>query len=106
MLPIKHIRTKDGIINHQNIVSQIFIPVTLNALPNNSKCYITSSDKNEASMKQVNGIWTKLLSKQGVLERVKDVFYRGANQTVWLLNNERFLKQLNQYSRWEYSLIS
>ncbi len=106
MIPIKHIRTKDGIINHQNIVSQIFIPVTLNALPNNSKCYITSSDKNEASMKQVNGIWTKLLSKQGVLERVKDVFYRGANQTVWLLNNERFLKQLNQYSRWEYSLIS
>jgi hypothetical protein len=78
----------------------------LNALPNNSKCYITSSDKDEASMKQVNGIWAKLLSKQGVLERVKDVFYRGANQTVWFLNREQFLKQLEQHTRWEYRLVA
>ena len=104
MLPIKHVRTKDGIVNHQNIVSQIFIPVTLGALPNGSKCYITSSDKDEASMKKVNGIWTKLLSRQGVLEKVKDVFYRGTNQTVWLLNNQQFFKQLDQSARWEYSL--
>lgn len=106
MLPIKHIRTKDGIINHQNICSQIFIPVILNALPNNSQCYITSSDKDEASMKQVDSIWTKLLSKQGVLEKVKDVFYRGANQTVWLLNSVQFFKQLKQHPQWEYKLIS
>jgi hypothetical protein len=106
MLPIKHIRTKDGIINHQNVCSQIFIPVMLNALPSNSKCYITSSDKDEASMKKVNGIWAKLLSKQGVLERVKDVFYRGANQTVWFLNREQFLKQLEQHTRWEYRLVA
>ena len=104
MLPIKHVRTKDGIVNHQNIVSQIFITVTLSALPNGSKCYITSSDKDEASMKKVNGIWTKLLSKQGVLEKVKDVFYRGTTQTVWLLNNQQFFKQLDQSPRWEYSL--
>ena len=56
MLPIKHVRTKGGITNHQNVCSQIFIPVTLNALPDGSRCYITSSDKDEASMKQVNGI--------------------------------------------------
>jgi len=106
MLPIKHIRTKDGIINHQNVCSQIFIPVMLNALPDNGKCYITSSDKDEASMKQVNGIWTKLLSKQGVLERVKDVLYRGANQTVWFLKREQFLKQLEQHTKWEYRLVA
>lgn len=105
MLPIKHIRTKDGIINHQNVCSQIFIPVILRSLPLHSRCYITSSDKDEASMKQVNGIWAKLLSRQGVLEPVKDIFYRGANQTVWQLNTESFLAQLEQHPRWEYSTV-
>lgn len=104
MLPIKHVRNKNVIINHQNIVSQIFIPVTLGVLPSGSKCYITSSDKDEASMKKVNVIWTKLLSRQGVLEKVKDVFYRGTTQTVWLLNNQQFFKQLDQSAQWEYSL--
>lgn len=106
MIPVKHIRTKGGITNHQNVCSQIFIPVILNALPNDSRCYITSSDKDEASMKQVNGIWAKLLSKQGVLEKVKDVFYRGADQTVWFLNSEQFFKQLKQHSQWGYRLIA
>lgn len=104
MLPIKHVRTKNGITNHQNICSQIFIPVIINSLPNNSRCYITSSNKNEASMKQVNSIWAKLLSKQGVLEKVKNIFYRGHDQTVWLLNTKKFLLQLQQHPRWEYSL--
>lgn len=105
MLPIKHIRTKDGIVNHQNVCSQIFIPEILRTLPQDSDCYITSSDKEEASMKQVNGIWAKLLSKQGVLERMKDVFYRGADQTVWRLNREQFLAQLKQHPQWEYSTV-
>lgn len=106
MIPIKHVRTKGGITNHQNICSQIFIPVILEALPEGSRCYITSSDKEGASMKQVNGIWTKLLSKQGVLEKVKEVFYRGANQNVWFLDREQFFKHLKRHYQWEYRLIS
>jgi hypothetical protein len=105
MLPIRHIRTKDGIINHQNVCSQIFIPVILNALPTDSKCYITTSDKDEASMKQVNWVCANIFSKQGVLERVDDVFYRGATQTVWLVHRERFFEQLAQHPRWEYSTV-
>ena len=105
MLPIRHIRTKDGIINHQNVCSQIFIPEILRTLPQDSDCYITSSNKDEASMKQVNGIWAKLLSRQGVLERVKDVFYRGAEQTVWRLNREQFLAQLKRHPQWEYNTV-
>jgi len=105
LLPIKHMRTKDGITKHQNICSQIFIPVTLNALPKDSKCYITSSNKDEASMQKVNGIWAKLLSKQGVIKKVKDVFYRGANQTVWQLNTEEFMKQIDRHTKWEYQTV-
>lgn len=104
MLPIKHVRTRSGITNHQNICSQIFIPVIINALPNNSRCYITSSDKNEASMRQVNDIWARLLEKQGVLEKVKNIFYRGSDQTVWLLNNKEFFLRLHQEPIWEYRL--
>jgi len=104
-LPIKHIRTKDGIVHHQNICSQIFIPVILKTLPQDSKYYITSSNKDEASMKQVNSIWTKLLAKQGVLKETKNVFYRGADQTVWQLMTEVFLEQLDAHTKWEYKLV-
>lgn len=105
LLPIKHVRTKEGITKHQNICSQIFIPVTLNALPKDGRYYITSSNKCEASMQKVNGIWANLLSRQGVIKKIKDVFYRGADQTVWQLNDEEFVKQIDQHTRWEYQIV-
>lgn len=104
LLPIKHIRTKDGIINHQNIVSQIFIPTIINSLPINSGLYITSCKKDEASMRLVDGIWAKLLMKQKSLKKIKNVFYRGVEQTVWQLIPKIFLSNLYQHPRWEYKL--
>lgn len=104
LLPIKHIRTKDGIINHQNIVSQIFIPTIINSLPVNSGLYITSCKKDEASMRLVDGIWAKLLMKQESLKKIKNVFYRGVEQTVWQLIPKIFLSNLYQHPRWEYKL--
>jgi hypothetical protein len=56
-------------------------------------------------MQKVNGIWAKLLSKQGVIKKVKDIFYRGTNQTVWQLNTEEFMKQIDQHTKWEYQTV-
>lgn len=104
LLPIKHVRTKDGIINHQNIVSQIFIPIIINALPIKSGLYITSSKKDEASMRLVDSIWARLLMKQKSLKKIREVHYRGTEQTVWQLVPKIFLKNLYQHPRWQYKV--
>lgn len=93
------------ILQHQNITSQIFIPICLDYLKNKRKVYITTCDKDIASMKGVHNVYAPALSKKGILIKVKDVYYKGTQQTIWELINDVFTKDLNNYTKWDYKYI-
>jgi hypothetical protein len=40
------------------------------------------------------------MEKTGQMKRVKDVFYRGTDQTVWEIFPEQFFEELNRHPRW------
>jgi len=106
-LNIKNIRSiRDGINKHQYVSSQFFIPLCIEWAPKGSKLYITTSDKDEASMRLVHNLFFPELSKIGIVEKIKNIVYRGAEQTVWQLMPEVFLKNLNRYPRWEYKSVA
>jgi hypothetical protein len=93
------------ILQHQNITSQIFIPVCLNYIKNKGNVYISTCDKDIASMKGVHNVYAPALSKKDILKKVKEVFYKGTQQTIWQLMPDVFLNDLNKYSKWDYKYI-
>jgi hypothetical protein len=104
-----HVRTigtmNKTILQHQNITSQIFIPVCLEWVNKRGNVYITTSDKEVASMKVMHTVCAPALSKVGIYENIKDVVYRGTQQTVWQLFPDVFFEELNKYPKWDYKYI-
>lgn len=100
-IKINGLRTVEGIINHQNITSQFLIPVCLEWVPKNSKLYITSNENEFGSQRHVHRIFGPAMEKSGQMKRIKDIFYRGNNQTVWQFFPDKFYEQLNKYPRWK-----
>ena len=49
----------------------------------------------------VHTIFFPTLANTGVMTKIKDIFYRGTNQTVWKLNVNQFLKELEIYPKWK-----
>lgn len=104
---LHNIRTLNKtILQHQNITSQIFIPICLEWVNKKGNVYITTSDKDVASMKGVHTVYAPALSKNGILKNIKDVLYKGTKQTVWQLFPDIFLNSLNKYHKWDYKYIN
>jgi hypothetical protein len=105
-LNILNVRSvKTGINKHQNISSQIYIPLCIKYTPTNSKLYITSSNKEKASMKLVHKIFLPELSKMSIVKKIKNIIYKGTEQTVWQLFPDLYLKSLEKYPKWSYKII-
>jgi hypothetical protein len=85
---------------HQNFTAQFFIPAALDWTPPDADLYITSNYSKEASQRLVHRMYMPGLVKNGTANRIKDVEYRGHIQTVWKLNRDVFVEQLNQCLRW------
>ena len=103
---LHNIRTlSKTILQHQNITSQIFIPVCLDYTKNKGTVYITTSDKDIASMKNVHNIYAPALCKKGILKKIKDVFYKGTQQTIWELIPNVFYDSLKNHQKWNYKYI-
>ena len=102
---LSKVRTLEGILQHQNITSQIYIPLCLDHIKNKGLAYITTCDKDTASMKAVHHVYAPALSKKGILKKIKDIFYKGTQQTVWLLDRDQFVKQVAQDPQCKYKLV-
>ena len=94
------LRTKSVITEFQNPTSQFLIPQCIDWAPNNAALYITSNNSNVGTQRGVHNVFGPLMQKIGVMERIKDVEYRGLLQTVWQLYPDKFLENLNKYPRW------
>jgi len=104
-LNIKHIRPKSIIKKFQNIISQIFVPISIKQTPENSSLYITTSNKEIASMKAIHNLVLPELSKTNSVKNIKNVYYKGTEQTIWQLFPNIFLNNLNRYPKWSYKII-
>ncbi len=99
------LRTKSVITHNQNPTAQFLIPVCIEWAPKGSKLYITSNLSEIGTQKKVHNIFGPLMEKTGQMKKIKDIFYRGYNQTVWELYPDKFYEILNRYPRWNHDNI-
>jgi hypothetical protein len=94
------LRTYRVITENQNPTAQFFIPTCINWAPKNSRLYITSNESNVGTQSRVHRVYGPLMEKIGMMKKIKNVDYRGHNQTVWELFPDKFYEILNKYPRW------
>jgi hypothetical protein len=84
---------------HQHISDQYFLPKCIE-WAGKENIYATSNQSKEASQRLVHTIYFPTLEKVGIVEHVKEVYYRGHWQTVWRINAEKFLENLGKFPKW------
>ena len=89
------------ITKHQNPTAQFLIPACIDWAPKDAKLYITSNENEAGTQRRVHNIFGPALQKLGVMTPVKNVHYRGTDQTVWHFNQHKFYEQLNLHGRWQ-----
>lgn len=95
------LRTKSVITENQNPTAQFLIPACIEWTPKNSQLFITTNTSHVGTQDRVNRIFGPLMERTGQMKKVKDVFYRGIEQTVWQLFPDRFYEVLNAKKRWQ-----
>jgi len=95
------LRTVKGIVTHQNVTSQFLIPACLEWVPKGSSLYITSNENESGTQRLVHRIFGPEMEKTGQMRRIKDMQYRGTQQTVWQFFPDAFWETINKYPRWK-----
>jgi len=99
-LPTSSIRTRNQIVTHQHVTSQFLIPACIDWTPPWANLYITSNESSVGTQRLVHNIFGPAMEATGQMKRIKDIEYRGTQQTVWELYANKFLEELNKYDRW------
>jgi hypothetical protein len=94
------ITPKRLIAEHQNLTDQFFLPTCIE-WAGKENLYSTSNNSQEASQRLVHNFYFPTLERIGIVEKVKDVYYRGTFQTVWKINADAFFQNLEKYPRWK-----
>ena len=68
--------------------------------PADADLYITSNQSSVGTQRGVHNVFGPALERKGIMKRIKEIDYRGHNQTVWQLFPDKFLKDLENYTRW------
>jgi len=100
MIPTTALRTRNQIITHQHVTGQFLIPACIEWAPKDSRLYITSNENEAGTQRLVHRIYGPAMESSGQMTRVKNMFYRGTEQTVWELLPKQFYKALNKSKRW------
>lgn len=100
MVPTDTLRTRNQIITHQHITGQFLIPACIEWAPQGSKLYITSNENEAGTQRLVHRIYGPAMESAGQMKRIKNIFYRGTEQTVWELFPSKFYEELNKNKRW------
>lgn len=96
----KNLRTKNVIMHHQNPTAQFLIPACIDWVPDSGSTYITTNNLQAGTQSKVDKIFAPLMEQKGIMSKEKIVEYRGAEQTVWKFNKQKFLADLSLYPRW------
>lgn len=93
------ITPKRLIAEHQNLTDQFLLPACIE-WAGGDNIYATSNDSHVASQRLVHRYYFPTLEKIGIVEYIKEINYRNTNQTVWKINGNKFLENLERYPRW------
>lgn len=99
-LPLVSLRTRNQIVTHQHATGQFLIPACLEWLPKGARAFITSNENEAGTQKIVHRVFAPAMEKTGQMKRIKNVHYRGTDQTVWEIFPDKFFEELNKYPRW------
>lgn len=99
-LPLVSLRTRNQIVTHQHVTSQFLIPACLDWVPEDARVFITSNENEAGTQRIVHRVFCPAMVKSGQMARIKDVYYRGTNQTVWELFPDKFNEELSKHPRW------
>jgi hypothetical protein len=94
------ITPKRLIAEHQNLTDQFLLPACLE-WTKGKRVFATSNESTVASQSLVHRHYFPTLEKTGVVDKVKEVEYRGHLQTVWKINTDVFYQQLEKFKRWK-----
>jgi hypothetical protein len=94
------ITPKRLIAEHQNLTDQFLLPKCLEWVGDRGLAYATSNSSKQASQRLVHKYYFPTLAELDIVERIKDIDYRGLLQTVWKINGDKFLTNLERYPRW------
>jgi hypothetical protein len=100
MLPMTTLRTRNQIVTHQHVTSQFLIPACIEWTPPWADLYITSNESSVGTQRLVHNIFGPAMESSGQMKRIKEIEYRGTQQTVWQLFPDKFLEELGKYPRW------
>jgi hypothetical protein len=100
MLPMATLRTRNQIVTHQHVTSQFLIPACIEWTPPWADLYITSNESSVGTQRLVHNIFGPAMESSGQMKRIKEIEYRGTQQTVWQLFPDKFLEELGKYPRW------
>jgi hypothetical protein len=94
------ITPKRLVAEHQNLTDQFLLPTCINWVNGRGNMYATSNASIVASQRLVHSYYFPTLAKLGIVEKIKDVYYRHTEQTVWQIHPDKFLENLERYPRW------
>jgi len=95
------LRTRNQIITHQHATGQFLIPACIEWAGRNNNLYITSNNLEAGSQRLVHTIYFPSMEKSGQVTNCGEIEYRGAIQTVWKLNVDKFYEELEKHGRWK-----
>lgn len=104
-LPQVSLRTRNQIVTHQHATAQFLIPACLEWLPERARAFITSNELEAGTQRLVHRIFGPAMEATGQMKKIMDVFYRGANQTVWEIFPDKFYAELDKYPRWGNQML-
>ena len=90
LLPLDSLRTKNQIVTHQHVTSQFLIPVCIEWVPKGSRVFITSNENEVGTQRLVHRIFGPAMEASNQMKKIKNLFYRGTEQTVWELFPDKF----------------
>lgn len=99
-IPTPSVRTVNQIITHRHATGQFLIPACIEWAGRDNNLYITSNNLEKGSQRLVHTIYFPAMAKSGQVSKITELEYRGAIQTVWKVNVDRFYEELNKFPRW------
>jgi hypothetical protein len=97
------ITPKKLIAEHQNLTDQFLLPACIK-WAGKQNLYSTSNTSQEASQRLVHKFYFPTLAEIGIVEKIDNIYYRGTLQTIWKINADLFLKNLQKYPRWDVTV--
>ena len=94
LTPFKRCGTVRAFKEHQHITARFFLPEHAKL---NSPLYFTTHPEPTAKMKGVHNNAAKWFEQAGVSAWLGDMKYRGCVQSVWKVNTQKWLDDMNKY---------